>query len=96
MFGPSLLPSSHDAKPQTNTDSSSSLANPIVLIPIALFAWPNELDNIQAQDMLPSPAEQQKLFLQLLAGMPPVEHEMFLGNWLYFLVQVHHICSLFP
>ena len=46
--------------------------------------------------MLPPPAEQQELFLQLLDGMPPVEHEMFLGNWLYLLVQVHHICSLAP
>ena len=58
--------------------------------------WPNELDNIQAQDMLPSPAEKQELLLQWLDGMPPVEHERFLGNWLYLLVHVHNICSLFP
>ena len=44
--------------------------------------------------MLPSPAEKQELLLQWLDGMPPVEHERFLGNWLYLLVQVHHICSL--
>ena len=39
--------------------------------------------------MLPSPAKQQELLLQWLDGMPPVEHERFLGNWLYLLIQVH-------
>ena len=39
--------------------------------------------------MLPSPAKQQELLLEWLDGMPPVEHERFLGNWLYLLIQVH-------
>ena len=40
--------------------------------------------------MLPAPSEQQEQLLQMLDGMPPVEHESFLGHWLYLLVQVHH------
>ena len=80
---------------QTNTDPSSSLANPSPADPpIAPSACrKSPIYNIQVQDMLPPPAEQQELLLQWLAGMPPVEHERFLGNWLYLLVQVH-ICLL--
>ena len=40
--------------------------------------------------MLPTPSEQQEQLLQMLDGMPQVEHESFLGHWLYLLVQVHH------
>uniref|UniRef100_A0A7S0E792 aspartate--tRNA ligase n=1 Tax=Phaeocystis antarctica TaxID=33657 RepID=A0A7S0E792_9EUKA len=40
-----------------------------------------------AQFMLPPPAKQQEQLLQWLDGMPPADHEMFLGNWLYLLIQ---------
>eukprot|EP00964_Phaeocystis_antarctica_P105590 scaffold70584_cov57-Phaeocystis_antarctica.AAC.1 len=41
---------------------------------------------MQAQFMLPPPAEQQEQLLQWLDGMAPADHEMFLGNWLYLLL----------
>ena len=47
--------------------------------------------------MLPPPAKQQEQLLQWLDGMPPADHEMFLGNWLYLLlIQVHHAYLLLP
>eukprot|EP00964_Phaeocystis_antarctica_P064975 scaffold39131_cov40-Phaeocystis_antarctica.AAC.1 len=49
-----------------------------------------------AQFMLPPPAKQQEQLLQWLDGMPPADHEMFLGNWLYLLIQVHHAYLLSP
>ena len=40
--------------------------------------------------MLPPPAvEQQQLLLKLLESMPSAEHELFLGEKLHPLVQVH-------
>ena len=40
-------------------------------------------------DMVPPPDEHQLLLLKLLESMPSSEHEQFLGNKLYSLVQVH-------
>ena len=58
------------------------------------MAWPKSLsariealDDIQAHDMLPPPAEQQQLLLKLLESMPSAEYEMFLGEKLHPLVQ---------
>jgi len=41
------------------------------------------------RDMLPQDLlqQQQEQLLQWLDGMPPADHEMFLGNWLYLLIQ---------
>ena len=39
--------------------------------------------------MASPPAEQTQLFLKLLESMPSTEHERFLGDKLYPLVQVH-------
>ena len=46
--------------------------------------------------MLLPPAEQQEQLYRWLDGMAPADHEMFVGNWLYLLVQVHHTYSLSP
>ena len=46
--------------------------------------------------MLPPPAKQQEQLLQWLDGMAPADYEMFLGNWLYLLIQVHHAYLLSP
>ena len=39
--------------------------------------------------MVSPPAEQKQLLLNLLESMPSTEHERFLGDKLYPLVQVH-------
>uniref|UniRef100_A0A6T7TL79 Uncharacterized protein n=1 Tax=Phaeocystis antarctica TaxID=33657 RepID=A0A6T7TL79_9EUKA len=49
----------------------------------------SQAQQAKARDMLPTPSEQQEQLLQMLDGMPPVEHASFLGHWLYLLVQVH-------
>ena len=57
----------------------------------------NSIEDVQAaplqgdcHDMLISPpAEHRLLLLKLLESMPSTEHENFLGNELYTLVQVH-------
>jgi hypothetical protein len=56
----------------------------------------NSIEDVQAatmqadcHDMVPPPDEHQLLLLKLLESMPSSEHEQFLGNKLYSLVQVH-------
>jgi hypothetical protein len=56
----------------------------------------NSIGDVQAatmqadcHDMVPPPDEHQLLLLKLLESMPSSEHEQFLGNKLYSLVQVH-------
>ena len=56
----------------------------------------NSIEDVQAatmqadcHDMVPPPDEHQLLLFQLLESMPSTEHEQFLGNKLYSLVQVH-------
>ena len=57
----------------------------------------NSIEDVQAaplqgdcHDMrIPPPAEHRLLLLKLLESMPSTEHENFLGNELYTLVQVH-------
>ena len=53
------------------------------------------LYDIQAHDMLPTPAEQQKLLLKLLESMPLAEHEMFLGEKLHLLVQAPYLSTIY-
>ena len=66
------------------------------------MAWPKSLSariealyDIQAHDMLPTPAEQQKLLLKLLESMPLAEHEMFLGEKLHLLVQAPYLSTIY-
>ena len=45
--------------------------------------------NTQAHGMVSPPAEQKQLLLKSLESMPSTEHERYLGDKLYPLVQVH-------